>query len=166
MCSIQVQEDHNYGEPGPSTIRYSRRTQLSRLQRSTEDLDRSVVSNTDSPVDPLRIPENISGRLRNRTPRSNVHVDNENDSDPDDDKPLHLMVTESPTRSRPSRHTARYSDEHASNSTAGSSSIPTSSTRSGRNQKRPYYNEESDEEDSHRSKRQTTQGRYVQHDLR
>lgn len=167
MCSIQIQEDHNYGEPGPSTLRYSRRTQLSRLQRSTEELDRSVVSNTtDSPVDPLRIPENIAGRLRNRMPRSNVHVDNENDSDPDDDKPLHLMVTESPTRGRPSRHTARYSDEHVSNSPAGSSSVPTSSTRSGRNQKRPYYNEESDDEDSHRAKRQTTQGRYVQHDLR
>ncbi|XP_055320942.1 bromodomain and WD repeat-containing protein 3 isoform X2 [Sitodiplosis mosellana] len=155
----QVQEDHNYGEPGPSTLRYSRRTQLSRLQRSTEELDKSVASNADCPVDPLRIPESISGRLRNRTPRSNAHVDNENDSDPDDDKPLHLMVTESPTRGRSSRHPTRYSDEHVSQSPAGSSSVPTSSTRSGRTQKRPYYNEESDEEESHRSKRQTTQGR-------
>lgn len=131
---------------------------MSRHQRNTEDLDRSVASNTESPIDPLRIPESISGRLRNRTPKSSQHIDNDNDSDPDDDKPLHLMVTESPTRGRPSRHTTRYSDEHVSQSQAGSSS---STTRTSRTQKRPYYNEESDEEDSHRSKRQSTQGRYV-----
>lgn len=71
------------------------------------------------------------------------------------------MVSESPVRGRPSRQLTRHSDEHVSQSPAGSSNVPTSSTRSVRTQKRPYYNEDSDDEDSHRSKRQTTQGRYV-----
>lgn len=39
----QVQEDHNYGEPGPSTLRHSRR--LIRQTPSTPE------------VDPLEIPE-------------------------------------------------------------------------------------------------------------
>ncbi|XP_031621174.1 bromodomain and WD repeat-containing protein 3 isoform X2 [Contarinia nasturtii] len=156
----QVQEDHNYGEPGPSTLRHSRRiNQMSRLQRSPDEHDKSHVSNTETPVDPLRIPESISGRLRNRTPKSNTNADNE--SDPDDDKPLHLMVTESPTRSRPSRHLTRYSDEHISQTppTGASSATASSSTRSCRSQKRPHYNEESEEDDNHRTKRQATQGR-------
>lgn len=156
----QVQEDHNYGEPGPSTLRHSRRVnQLSRHQQIPDEHNKSHGSIVECPVDPLRVPESISGRLRTRTPKSNPNADN--DSDPDDDKPLHLMVTESPTRSRPSRQSTRYSDEHVSQSQAGSSSAATSSTRSSRMQKRPHYNEDSDEEDNHLSKRQATQGRYV-----
>lgn len=156
----QVQEDHNYGEPGPSTLRYSRRVnQLSRHQQSPDEHNKSHSSIAESSVDPLRVPENISGRLRNRTPKRSVNI--ENDSDPDDDKPLHLMVSESPTRGRPSRQSTRYSDEHVSQSQAGSSSTVASSTRRGRVQKRPHYNEDTDEEDSYPSKRQATQGRYV-----
>lgn len=149
----KVQEDHNYGEPGPSTIRHSRRiTQLSRHQRNPEELEKPVVSNADNSVDPLRIPS-ISDRLRNRTPRNNAS----NNDDSDDDKPLHLMVNESP-KSRPSRHSARYSDENVMPS---SSNPPTSSTRSARNQKRLCYNEDTDEDEIPQPKRQATQGRYV-----
>lgn len=163
FTTLQVQEDHNYGEPGPSTLRHSRRiNQIPRHQQNTEDIVKSPVTNADNPVDPLRIPESISDRLRNRTPRSNTNVENDNDSDPDDDKPLHLMVNESPTRSRSSRHTTRYSDEHVSQIPTGISNAAASSTRSIRMQKRPYYNEDSEEEDNHRSKRQaSSQGRYV-----
>lgn len=128
---------------------------LSRLQQNVEELDKSIP---EIPVDPLRIPENRSSRLRTRTPRSNAIADNE--SDPDDDKPLQFMVTVSPTRNRPSRQASRHSEEHVSQSQSGSA---TSSTRSGRATcKRPYYNEEdTDDEDNHRTKRPTTQGRYV-----
>lgn len=76
-------------------------------------------------------------------------------SDPEDDKPLQLMVNESPLRNRPSRHATRYSDEHV-----GPSNSATSSTRSSRTQKRPHYNEmDSDEDDdlNHRTKRRVTQ---------
>lgn len=141
--------------------RLSRRKKMSRHQRNTERFDRSA-NNTDTPVDPLRIPESMSGRtLRTRTPKSNPHAD-ENDSDPDDDKPLHLMVNETPPlRGRPSRQPTQFSDEHVSPTPAASSNTPTSSTRSCRTQKRPHYNEDTDEEDGHRNKRQTTQGRYV-----
>lgn len=156
-----MQEDHNYGEPGPSTLRHSSRlNHSSRQQSSTEQVDKPV-NTVESSIDPLRIPEgNTYGRnLRTRTIRANTsNADNE--SDPDDDKPLHLMVTESPTKARPSRQQSRLSDEHASQANAaGSSSAANSSIRSVRNQKRPHYNEiDSDEEDGHRSKRQA-QGR-------
>lgn len=152
---LQVREDHNYGEPGPSTLRHSRRTnQTVRPHRSPVE---PAVSNSENLVDPLRIPESISGRLRNRTPRSNPsNVDNA--SDTDDDKPLNLFATESPIRQRPSRQSTRYSDEHVSQSPAGSSAAP-SSTRSARTQKRPYYNEDSDEEETQQRKRPATQGR-------
>lgn len=102
--------------------------------------------------------------MRNRTPR-NIHsnADQMDDSDPDDDKPLHLMVaTESPIRrTRPVRQHTNYSDDNVSASQPG----PSSSARSVRTQrnKRPYYNEDSDEEEeddgslvtptSHRTKR-------------
>lgn len=161
MFHNQVQEDHNYGEPGPSTLRHSRRiNHHSQLQRSSEDLEKSHVNNAENHADPLRIPENISGRLRNRTPRNITSVDDE--SDPDDDKPLRLMVTESPIRSRSSRQSTRYSDEHVMTQTppTGPLNAATSSTRSGRMRKRPHYNEDSDEEDSNPSKRQTTLSRY------
>lgn len=132
---------------------------MSRLQQNNEEHDKSHTSNAESPIDPLRITEGISGRLRNRTPRSNTQAENE--SDPDDDKPLHLMVTESPTRTRTSRQSTRYSEEHVSHTTPTSASNASSSTRSCRSQKRPHYNEDSEEEESHRTKRQATQGRYV-----
>lgn len=115
-------------------------------------MEKPVVSNADNSVDPLRIPS-ISDRLRNRTPRNNAS----NNDDSDDDKPLHLMVNESP-KSRPSRHSARYSDE---NVIPSSSNPPTSSTRSARNQKRLCYNEDTDEDEIPQPKRQATQGRYV-----
>lgn len=137
--------------------------QLTRTQRTPDETDKPVVSNAETPIDPLRIPETTTGRsLRTRTPRTNTsNVDN--DSDPDDDKPLHLMVTESPTRNRPSRQTTRYSDEHVTQTPTGSSNAAISSTRSARIQKRPYYNEDSDEEEQngHRSKRPASHGRYV-----
>lgn len=132
---------------------------MSRTQRTPEESEKP--GNSENPVDPLRIPETTSGRsLRTRTPRN--HAPNiDNDSDPDDDKPLQLMVTQSPTRNRSSRQ--RYSDEHISQTPTGSSYAATSSTRSARTHKRPYYAEaeDTDEEESHRSKRSATQGRYV-----
>lgn len=157
---FQVQEDHNYGEPGPSTLRHSRRIeQLSRTQRTPEEPEKSA--NVETPVDPLRIPETSTGRsLRTRTPRNNT-LNDENESDPDDDKPLHLMAIESPTRHRPSRQSTRYSDEHVTQTPTGSSNTAISSTRSARSQKRPHYNEDSEEEDGHRSKRTASHGRYV-----
>lgn len=164
---FQVQEDHNYGEPGPSTIRHSRRIeQLTQIHRPNESP--SVTNHSDSPVDPLRIPDlnSLSGRsLRTRTPRNNLsNVDI--DSDPDDDKPLHRLVTETPIRgsSRSSRQPTRYSDEHINHSqqTGSSSAVtPSSSMRPVRTQKRPLYLEQSDEEDGQRAKRTATQGRYV-----
>lgn len=56
----QVQIDHNYGEPGPSSIRNSRRV-LSRHQRNADELD--LIE------DPLEMPSiigNVSSRLRMR----------------------------------------------------------------------------------------------------
>lgn len=166
---LQVQEDHNYGEPGPSTLRHSRRLeQLTQVHRTNET---STTQHSDSPVDPLRIPETNSqpGRsLRTRTPRNNAS-NLDIDSDPDDDKPLHsLVTTESPTRgssSRPSRQNTRYSDEHISHSQptgSSSSATPTSSMRTCRQHKRPLsYLEASDEEDGQRVKRTASHSRYV-----
>lgn len=148
-------------------MRHSRRIeQLSHTHRTHES---STANHSDSPVDPLRITESQSGRnLRTRTPRNNNASNVDVDSDPDDDKPLHSLVTESPTRGsgRPSRqHNTRYSDEHISQTqqTGGTSSTATtsSSMRPCRTQKRPHYLEDSDEEDGQRSKRSATQGRYV-----
>lgn len=170
---FQVQEDHNYGEPGPSTLRHSRRIeQLTQIHRTNETTSSTNNNHSDSPVDPLRIPEtnSQSGRsLRTRAPRTNAsNVDI--DSDPDDDKPLHSLVTESPVRgssSRSSRQNTRYSDEHISHSqpTGSSSSMatPSSSMRTCRQQKRPLsYLEASDEEDGHRTKRSAAHSsRYV-----
>ncbi|CAD7093518.1 unnamed protein product [Hermetia illucens] len=74
-----VQVDHNYGEPGPSTMRHTRRM-LSRHQRNANELDLLCDE-----VDPLELPsshvENISSRLRMRhnvnstTPNGNVVED-------------------------------------------------------------------------------------------
>lgn len=139
-------------EPGPSTLRHSRR-QISRTQRTMDEPEKSVVTNADSAVDPLRLPEPISDRLRNRTPRNNL-ANIDNDSDPDDDKPLHLMVSESPVRGRPSRNSSRLSDEAV---TPSSSNLATFSVRSARIQKRPYYNEDTDEEEAQQPKRLATQ---------
>lgn len=60
-----VQEDHNYGEPGPSSQRLSRRTHvtLSRHQRNADELD---MSTTSLESDPLGTPS-ILLRLRQRT---------------------------------------------------------------------------------------------------
>lgn len=72
MTHSHVQEDHNYGEPGPSTQRHTRRiVTLSRHQRNPDELD--------LPVDPLRLPEtvrpeNISSRLRHRSAAGNASV--------------------------------------------------------------------------------------------
>lgn len=49
MRRNQVREDHNYGEPGPSTLRHSQRlNQMSRQTSSTPVLE----------ADPLEIPDN------------------------------------------------------------------------------------------------------------
>lgn len=101
--------------------------------------------------------------MRNRTPRNASVLDEEDISDPEDNKPLRAMVNETPIRTRPHRNSTRYSDEHVS----GINSSATSSTRSSRTQKRPHYNEiDSDEDDeyTHQTKRrisQTPAGRYV-----
>lgn len=165
---LQVQEDHNYGEPGPSTLRHSRRLEQLTHVRTNET---SSTNHSDSPVDPLRIPETnsqSSRSLRTRTPRANAS-NLDIDSDPDDDKPLHSLVTESPTRgnsSRSSRQSTRYSDEHLSHSQptgSGSAATPSSSMRTCRQQKRPlsYLEDPSDEEDGHRAKRTANHSRYV-----
>ena len=67
MRRSHVQEDHNYGEPGPSSLRHSRRTHvtLSRHQRNADELDFSTASEVH---DPLETNTAISGRLRQRHP--------------------------------------------------------------------------------------------------
>lgn len=101
--------------------------------------------------------------MRNRTPRNTNVLDDEDISDPEDNKPLLAMVNETPIRTRPHRNSTRYSDEHA----GGTNNSATSSTRSSRTQKRPHYNEidsDEDEEYTHQTKRrisQTPAGRYV-----
>lgn len=164
-----VLEDHNYnGEPGPSTLRHSRRiVTLSRHQRNPDELDIPINNDNISStplVDPLRLPDNISGRLRQRATtasgfsNSSSHrnaantndVSDDEQSDPDDDKPLHLMVGNASTagssmvmRGRPPRITPV--------------SVPTSSrVIPSRSQKRPYYNEESDESISTNSQRRVS----------
>lgn len=114
-----------------------------------------TTNHTETPIDPLRIPETTTGRsLRTRTPRNNTsNIDN--DSDLDDDNLQH----ESPIRNRSSRQSTRYSDEHITQTPIVSSH--SLSTRSVRTQKRPYYNEDTDDEDNQRAKRPVTQGRYV-----
>lgn len=138
-----VQRDHDYGEPGPSTLRNTRRM-LSRHQRNPDELDNS----SSVAVDPLRLPTEspyVSGRLRHRNNRpassftsTTAVPDPDPDdeaTDPEDNKPLHLMVTESPQRNR-----------HSMRNVANSSSTATlSSLRGSRSLKRPYYNEDSDE---------------------
>lgn len=154
----QVQEDHNYGEPGPSTLRHSRRTaMLSRHQRNPDELDMPMTSaglQINMAVDPLHIERNeiptanpnISGRLRHRSANAsssrlnnhtansvatrNTHADDSEDdvSDPEDNKPLGQMVLKSPLRER---NAARPP--------------PPTATRASRTQKRPHYNEDSDE---------------------
>lgn len=88
---------------------------------------------------------------------ANSNVDN--GSDQDDEEPL--MVTEAPARNRPSRQTARYSDEHVNQTKTGSSNTAKSSTRSTRTQKRSHCTEDPDEEDSYRAKLPTSHARYV-----
>lgn len=106
---------------------------------------------------------NIVGRLRNRAPRNASILDDEDVSDPEDNKPLRAMLNETPIRTRPHRNSTRYSDEHV----GGTNNSATSSTRSSRTQKRPHYHEidsDEDEEYSHQTKRripQTAAGRYV-----
>lgn len=106
-------------------------------------------------VDPLHIDrsdiptanQNISGRLRHRNATasssrmtnhttnsvatSNAHADDSDDdgSDPEDNKPLGQMVTKSPQRER----------------NAAARPVPPTATRVSRTQKRPHYNEDSDE---------------------
>lgn len=159
-----VQEDHNYGEPGPSTLRQSRRIfTLSRHQRNADELDIPLINDiptTTPPVDPLRLPESMSARLRHRPQPSNSisnrsnhlsSVSDEDITDPEDNKPLHLMVTEShPIRAKPSKIMSRnrrrnLSDDEANIALPGPSNSLGVSSRSIRAQKRPYYNEESDE---------------------
>lgn len=63
-----VQVDHNYGEPGPSTLRNTRRM-LSRHQRNADELDPSTNINNanENPLNQLpTVVENISSRLRMR----------------------------------------------------------------------------------------------------
>lgn len=139
-----VLEDHNYGEPGPSTLRQSRRiVTLSRHQRNPDELDIPISSDIPSTplVDPLNVPDNtsISGRLRHRTTIVNNTVRNESDedlSDPEDNKPLHSLMVGSSSSTQSMRGRPR---------TVVQSPNVTMSARSARSQKRPYYNEDSDD---------------------
>lgn len=143
-----VQEDHNYGEPGPSTLRHSRRivTNLSRHQRNPDELDIPINSDiTSTPlVDPLRLPDNISGRLRHRPAHNTVRQDSDGEaSDPDSDNtPLHLMVSSAGQQSSTvgMRGRPRLSALVVHNNSSAASA------RSARSQKRPYYNEDSDDD--------------------
>lgn len=152
-----VQADHNYGEPGPLSLRHSRRNQqhhqLSRHQRNPDELDRP----NETVDDPLRISENISGRLR-RSPRAaNSSTVQNAASESDDDTPLHLLSdTPNPRNHRTSeRHAPRYMADDSQPGPSSAASI--SSTRSSRTQKRPYYNEDSEEDDTNNRKRRATQ---------
>lgn len=145
-------------------MRHSRRIE----QQVHRPVETTSANHSDSPVDPLRITESQSVRsLRVRQPRTTSHVDN--DSDPDDDTPLHRLVTDTPSRvsNRPSRQNPRYSDEHISQSqptgSSGSMATPSSSLRALRTQKRPHYlDDDTDEEDGQRlAKRPTNHGRYA-----
>ncbi|XP_055904407.1 bromodomain and WD repeat-containing protein 3 [Eupeodes corollae] len=81
--SHQVQIDHNYGEPGPSTIRNTRRV-LSRHQRNADELDL-----VEDPLEMSSIIGNVSSRLRMRN--------NVNSTTPQD---LPIVVVD-PRRRRP-----------------------------------------------------------------
>lgn len=56
--------DHNYGEPGPSSLRNTRRAPtLSRHQRNPAELDLPAVELSTTPAeDPLRLPERVTRR--------------------------------------------------------------------------------------------------------
>lgn len=139
---------------------------LSRHQRNPDELDISSNSTLNIPVDPLHIDRheassanpNISSRLRHRnatastsrmtnhatnagSSQRNVNADDSDDdmSDPEDNKPLGQMVTKSPQRDR-SSHAIR-----AAAVAAAAAAAPTTATRVSRTQKRPHYNEDSDE---------------------
>lgn len=179
-----VQEDHNYGEPGPSTLRHTRRiVTLSRHQRNPDELD---LPANEVPVDPLRLPEtvrpeNISGRLRHRSAAGNASVnaissstssrsnhvaeesedeqdeeEAEGSSDPDDDKPLGRLMTAT-TESQPAtrRRPTRGGRSHYSDDEADAG--PSNASRSTRTQKRPLnYNEDSDDESVTNNRRRNT----------
>lgn len=170
----QVQEDHNYGDPGPLPLRHSRRSNvtLSRHQRNADELDTSIntseftaASATSSSV----VAPTTSGRLRQRLAASapsssrteqpvasssrpsvlaSAYLDeSDNSSDTDDDKPLRQRETSTrssdPLAIRRSRHFPVGLDDAAGPSTS----------RSSRTLKRPYYNEDSDEDGQGSTKR-------------
>lgn len=130
---------------------------LSRHQRNPDELDLSSNS-TNVPIDPLRLStENSYGsRLRhrntpNRPTASGFAADQDDDnSDPEDNKPLQMIANESPNR------TVRSSTR---NSTPATSLAPTSA-RNARTQKRPYYNEDSDESVNTNQTSSTTRNTY------
>lgn len=171
-----VSLDHNYGEPGPSSsLRNSRRVPtLSRHQRPADELDTPIDELSSTPAeDPLRLPERVSQRLRDRpqtnaissTSRSlnsrrnrvdyeepatsdeeeeeieaSVEEDSEQaneSSDTDDDKPLGHLVASQESQ-RPLRAARSGRSQEAVGTSARSTRV------SG--QKRPYYNEQSDDE--------------------
>lgn len=193
-ANSSVSLDHNYGEPGPTSLRNRRRIVApSRHQRNPDELD-LPVSELTAPMeeDPLRIPENgnISTRLRHRaaasvsnaissstgrrrnrvdydesrddeeevvdeededaeeepvaeeqSDESEQQTDDEDASDPEDDKPLGHLIPSNPTNSR-KRQTRSHKIDYNDENEAG----PSNQLRSTRT-KRPYYNEESGDEE-------------------
>lgn len=170
----QVLEDHNYGDPGPLPIRHSRRSNvtLSRHQRNADELDtsisHSIPGSSTSSFTPASssptAPTTTSGRLRQRTvatqpirpvppvasssrhnpvPASAYLDESDNSSDPDDDKPLRQRET-----STQDDHSAIRRSRHFPVDDAGPST-----SRSSRTLKRPYYNEDSDDDAQGSSKR-------------
>lgn len=61
-----INADHDYGEPGPSSMRHSLRRTLSRHQRNADELDREVDLYSNEPSNSLNAQRNISSRLRQR----------------------------------------------------------------------------------------------------
>lgn len=149
-----VQEDHNYDEPGPSS-RHTRRNNvtLSRHQRNADELDCPTNQRTDiHRIIPAQ--SSISGRLRQRMapvvtstlPSSSSRTqrflpsterinedDDEDESDPEDDKPL--SQTRLASSSSLTMRNRSFCDDG-----------PSTSSRSTRALKRQYYNEDTDEE--------------------
>lgn len=154
--SVQsVREDHNYDEPGPSS-RLTRRNNvtLSRHQRNADELDTNPQTDMHRIVATL---SSISGRLRQRmtpavtstlpssssrsqrylpaTNRLNEYDDD--DSDPEDDKPLSQTRLASSSSGLTMRNRSFCDDDYLQ---------PSTSSRSTRALKRQYYNEDSDDE--------------------
>uniref|UniRef100_A0A336MD76 CSON013811 protein n=1 Tax=Culicoides sonorensis TaxID=179676 RepID=A0A336MD76_CULSO len=139
--------DHNYGEPRRPPV-----PQLSRHQRSVDELENQDESESLSSRLRHRTLVNNSLRTSTRTTRHSQTTNTDQNSDSDEDNtPLNRLqsgtnggLAGSSSSSRPQRNTRR-NRVHDSDDDHHDQPGP-SSGRSTRKQKRPHYNEDTDEE--------------------